>query len=179
MPHAGLRIIREDDDVGGRRLMRPATFDEFFEQQSDALFRRMWLITRNRQEAEEVMQDAFLSVFERWERVSTMEDPTGYLYRTAFNAWKKRLRRASRAVRLAVSPATERDDIEAVEARSIVGSALEALTPRQRAALVLTELLGYSSDEAGAILGIRAVTARVLASQARAAMRDHVGAIDG
>jgi RNA polymerase sigma factor (sigma-70 family) len=174
MSRPALRLLRERP---ASVVTSPPTFEEFFEEHSDTLFRRMWLVTRDRQEAEELTQDAFLSVLERWERVSEMEDPVGYLYRTAFNSWKKRLRRASRSVRLAVDPRYERDPFEAAEARSIVGEALARLTRRQRAALVLTELLGYSSEEAGSILGIRPVTARVLASQARAAMRDQVGAI--
>ena len=37
--------------------------------------------------------------------------------------------------------------------------------------LVLTELIGYGSEEAGRLLGVKGVTARVLASQARAALR--------
>jgi DNA-directed RNA polymerase specialized sigma24 family protein len=36
---------------------------------------------------------------------------------------------------------------------------------------VLTEIIGYDSAQAGSILGIRATTVRVLASQGRAAMR--------
>lgn len=147
------------------------TFAEFFDEESGTLFRRMWLVTRDRQEAEEVMQDAFLAVFERWDRVAQMDDPTGYLYRTAFNLWRRRMRRAARAVRAVLDVRVPGDDFEAAEARTVIGSELARLAPRQRAALVLTELLGYSSDEAGSILGIRAVTARVLASQARAALR--------
>jgi DNA-directed RNA polymerase specialized sigma24 family protein len=49
---------------------------------------------------------------------------------------------------------------------------LAALTPRQRAAVVVTELLGYSTEEAGAILSIRPGTVRMLISQARAALQE-------
>ncbi len=49
---------------------------------------------------------------------------------------------------------------------------LAALTPRQRAAVVVTELLGYSSEEAGTILGIRPGTVRTLTAQARAALQE-------
>ena len=50
------------------------------------MFRRLCPVTGNRHEAEEVMQDAFLNVFERWDRVRQMDDPTGYL-RIAFNVF--------------------------------------------------------------------------------------------
>jgi RNA polymerase sigma factor (sigma-70 family) len=152
-------------------------FDDFFARQSEDLFRRLWLVTRNRSEAEEVMQDAFLALYERWDRMAAVEDPKAYLYRTAFNTWNKRSRRAARVVRAAIAP-PRGDDVDAAEARTVVGEALARLSPRQRAAVVLTELLGFSSEDAGAILGIRAVTARVLTSQARSAMRSYLGGPD-
>jgi DNA-directed RNA polymerase specialized sigma24 family protein len=49
------------------------------------------------------------------------------------------------------------------------------LTPHQRAAVVLTSILDYSSEEAGRILGLKDSTVRVLAGKARAAMKPKVG----
>jgi RNA polymerase sigma factor (sigma-70 family) len=109
--------------------------------------------------------------------MGAVDDSKAYLYRTAFNAWNKRSRRAARAVRGTLAP-PRRDDVDAADARTVIGDALERLSPRQRAAIVLTELLGFSSEDAGSILGIRAVTARVLTSQARAAMRAYLGGAD-
>jgi DNA-directed RNA polymerase specialized sigma24 family protein len=34
--------------------------------QQEGLFRAMWLVTRNRHEAEEIVQDAFVRLLERW-----------------------------------------------------------------------------------------------------------------
>jgi RNA polymerase sigma-70 factor (ECF subfamily) len=176
MPQHRLKLITEH---GERRGGATVSFDEFFEAESEPLFRRLWLVTRSQHEAEEVMQDAFLRLLERWDRVEEIDDPAAYLYRIAFNAWNKRARRAARALRTALAPPGPADDVDAADARTLVGEALARLTARQRAAVVLTELLGFTSEEAGEILGIRAVTARVLTSQARAAMRAHLGAIDG
>jgi RNA polymerase sigma-70 factor (ECF subfamily) len=147
------------------------SFEEFFEAESRVLFRRLCLVTGNRHEAEEVMQDAFLIVFERWERVQVMDDPIGYLYRTAFNVFKKRSRRAALALRRTLGLAQSVDEFAAADTRSVIADALSMLTPRQRAAIVLTDLLGYSSATASQVLGVRPVTIRVLASQGRAAMR--------
>ena len=55
------------------------SFEAFYDAESRTLFRRLWLVTGNRAEAEELMQDAFLKVWERWEQVGAMEDPVGYL----------------------------------------------------------------------------------------------------
>ena len=171
MSQRPLRIVRSPEPAAAE-AGPPRSFDAFFALESETLFRRMWLVTRDKHEAEEVVQDAFLSVFERWDRVSNLPDPTGYLYRTAFNAWKKRLRRHVLSRKRSTPEPAEGDPFAAADARLVVDQALDQLTPRQRAAIVLTELLGHSSEEAGEVMGVRPVTARVLASQARGAMRE-------
>ena len=105
-----------------------------------------------------------------------MEEPVGYLHRTAMNLFRKRYRRAMLAIRKTVTDELRRDEFAMVEDRSIVASAMVELTPRQRAALVLTELIGFRSDEAGQMLNVSAGTVRALASQGRAAMKRHMEA---
>jgi len=48
---------------------------------------------------------------------------------------------------------------------------MRGLAPRQRAAIVLTELLGYRSAEAAELLGVKPTTVRNLAAQARCALK--------
>ena len=156
-------------------LRSASTFEEFFEQHRHRLFGAMCLVTGNRAEAEEITQDAFLKVWERWDRVSGLESPEAYLFTTAMNVFRNRLRRATLAARRALSIASEGDDLAAVEDRDEVVRALRPLTPRQRAAIVLTDYLEYSSEEAAHILGIRPSTVRALATQARAGARSAQG----
>lgn len=150
-------------------------FEDFITGTSDRLFRALFLITGSRYEAEEVMQDAFLALWERWDRLSGLDDPTGYLYRTAMNTWRKRLRRASLAVRRTIGVTPSDDPFAAIEDRDIVFRALKDLHPNQRAALVVTALLGYPSEEAGTILHMSAATVRMHASRGRAAMQGSIG----
>ena len=147
------------------------SFELFFGREAQMLFRRLCAVTGNAAEAEEIMQDAFLALWERWERVSRMEDPTGYLYRTAMNVFRKRSRRAALAIRKTLSLAPDPAPFSEIDEQQDVLAALASLTPRQRAAVVLTDVLGYSSEEAGHALGVNAGTVRGLASRARAAMR--------
>jgi RNA polymerase sigma-70 factor, ECF subfamily len=149
---------------------RSAGFETFFEQQHERLFRALWLLTRNRQEAEEVMQDAFLRLWERWDWVAAGSDPVGYLYRTAMNVWRSRLRRAAVAARKVIHHIQDDDQMVGVEERDAVVRALAPLPPRQRAAVVLMDVLDLSSERASEVLGIRPVTVRVLAARARAAL---------
>lgn len=147
------------------------SFVTFYDAESRMLFRRMWIVTGNRAEAEELMQDAFLKVWERWEKVDAMDDPVGYLYRTAMNLFRKRYRRAALSVRRSIGLAPSRDDFADADDRESVRQVLSTLPPRQRAALVLTELLGFSPTDAGRALGVRASTIRSLSHQGRESFR--------
>ncbi len=150
-------------------------FEDFFEDHHTALFRAMWLVTRNRHEAEEVMQDAFLRMWERWDHVGSLADPVGYLYRTAMNVFRSRARRVKAAIRLVVGQLPPDDELAKVEEREDIVRALAPLTARQRAALVLTALLGLTSQQAAEALQIKASTVRVLVARARAALRKELG----
>ena len=150
-------------------------FEDLVEAESPGLFGALCLIARDRFEAEDVMQEAFLKVWERWDRVRVMEDPTGYLYRTALNLYRQRLRRASLALRRAIRLAPSRDELAEVESRDAVVRALAELTPRQRMGVVLVDLLDHSSEEAARVMGIEAATVRVLVSQGRAALKRNAG----
>ena len=170
---AGSPVSKLED----RRDKRPheePTFEAFFERQQGDLFGALWLITRNRHEAEEIAQDAFLRLWERWDRVAMMDDPEGYLYRTAMNVFRSRARRASLALRRVARASPVDDAVAAVESREMLVHALASLTPRERAAVVLTDVLGYSSEEAGRWLHIKPVTVRVLASRGRGRLRQEV-----
>jgi RNA polymerase sigma factor (sigma-70 family) len=147
------------------------SFETFYDAESRTLFRRLWLVTGNRADAEELMQEAFLRVWERWEQVGAMDDPLGYLYRTAMNLFRKRYRRALLAIRRSIGLAPSRDDFADADDRETVRRVLSALPPRQRAALVLTEMLGLSPNEAGRALGVQASTVRSLSHQGRESFR--------
>jgi len=97
------------------------TFESFFAATNPRLFTALWLVTGDRYEAEEIAQDAFLRVFERWERVGTLENPESYVFRTAMNVFRNRYRRAALALRRSLSLAPEAsDELAAVEDRDEV-----------------------------------------------------------
>ncbi len=104
------------------------SFETFYDAESRTLFRHLWLVTGNRAEAEEIMQDAFLKVWERWEKVGAMDDPVGYLYRTAMNLFRKRYRRAALAIRRSIGLAPSRDEFADADDREAVRRVLSTLT---------------------------------------------------
>jgi RNA polymerase sigma-70 factor (ECF subfamily) len=116
--------------------------------------------------------------FERWSRVGLMESPIGYVYRTALNLHRKRLRHLRVLARRLFAPAPVDDPAGAVESRLEVQRALRALSTEQREAMVLVEWVGLDAEEAGQVLGIQAVSVRGRLHRARAALREHLGGSD-
>ena len=172
-----LPVLRETEVVGTDVAEEPRSFEDFFRAEHARLFGALCLVTGNRNEAEEIMQDAFLRLWERWERVSGLDDPSAYLFRTAMNVFRNRYRRASLGVRRTFSLAPSEDAFATIEDRDVVVRALRGLSPDQRAAVVLTGYVGLTSEEAGKMLGMRAGTVRTLATRARAAIREKAGEI--
>ncbi|HXJ64905.1 MAG TPA: SigE family RNA polymerase sigma factor [Actinomycetota bacterium] len=162
----------------GASASPPVSFVEFFEAWRQPLFRAVYLMTGNREEAEEIVQEAFVRVLERWDRVAAMERPEGYLFRAAMNLHRNRRRSLLRAPRRA-SEGASADEFTRADERDAVARALAALPPRQRAAVVLTELFDFSAEETGGMLGIRAGTVRAHVHQARRTLRDALGDRDG
>jgi len=155
-----------------------ARFDTFFEEEHERLFKALYFVTGDRHDAEDLMQDAFLRLWERWDDIGRIEDPTGYLFRVALNGFRMRRRRAAMTLRKVIPVKEQRDAFADAEMRADVRALLAGLTSRQRAALLLVDLLGYPSEQAGSILGVRASTVRALATQGRRALRATEGARD-
>jgi RNA polymerase sigma-70 factor (ECF subfamily) len=153
----------------------PPDFTAFFADEHRALFKALYFVTGNRADAQELMQDAFLKLWEQWETIDQIDDPTAYLFRVALNGYRMRARSARRAARRVVDVASSYDPFDEVHVREDVRRMLRSLTPRQRAALVLLDLYGYGSEDAAEIMRIRPSTVRALATQGRAVLRNAGG----
>ncbi len=152
-------------------------FRAFFEHERVRLVRATLLLTGNVAEAEDLAQEALARVLERWDRVSEMESPEGYLYRTALNLNRKRLRRMTIAARRALA-VSDHDALAAAEDRVDVLRAVASLPRQQREAIVLVVWLGYGTEEAGTLLGIEPGSVRGRLHRARQALRRQLGGRD-
>jgi RNA polymerase sigma-70 factor, ECF subfamily len=148
-----------------------AGFDAFVEEEHQRLFKALYFITGRREDAEDLAQEAFLKLWERWDRIETIDDPTAYLFRVALNGFRMRRRRAVVELRNLLPSSPEHDEFMDAEIRTDVRRLLLGLTPRQRAALLLVDLLGYPSKHAARVLGVRPSTVRNLVSQGRRHLR--------
>lgn len=152
----------------------PLRFEEFFGVEHARLFGALCFVTGDRHEAEEIMQDAFLRLWERWDD-GRIADPSAYLFRTAMNVFRNRYRRSVLGLRRTLNIVPSDDAFANVDDRDLLVRSLRELTPDQRAAVLLTGYVGLSSEEAARMLGMRASTVRTLATRGRAAIREKAG----
>jgi DNA-directed RNA polymerase specialized sigma24 family protein len=88
------------------------------------------------------------------------------------NAFRTSYGRALLAAKRTMRLVPADDEIARIEGRDAAVRALASLSPRQRAAVVLTDLLGFGSEEAARMLGIRASTVRMHTSRAHALLKE-------
>jgi RNA polymerase sigma-70 factor (ECF subfamily) len=146
-------------------------FEEFFQAEHVRLARALYLLTGSAAEAEELTQEAMVRVYERWDRVRQMDSPQGYLFRTALNLHRSRLRWVANRARHILQPTASPDPAEVVQSRDILSRALASLPTGQREAVVLVEWLGMDQEEAAAALGIKPGSVRARLSRAKADLR--------
>jgi RNA polymerase sigma-70 factor (sigma-E family) len=130
-------------------------FDTFVRQRGDQLLRYAHLLTADRGEAEDVLQEALLRVARQWSK--PLEAPEAYVRVAILNAVRDGARRRH-LVPVPSEPSAEPDtrnggDLsDALAARSRLEALLGALPPRQRATVVLRVIEGWTEAETAAAL---------------------------
>ena len=144
-------------------------FEQFFLANSRSLVCQAYALTGNLQEAQDLAQDALTQAWRHWAELRSYADPAAWtrrvLYRLAVSRWR-RLRlaqRYERSVALADVPAPEVTHVE-------VAKAISRLPAGQRRTLVLHDVVGLTTDEIAAELGVPAGTARGWLHRARHAV---------
>jgi RNA polymerase sigma factor (sigma-70 family) len=140
-------------------------FDEFYRNSWKQTVRVAALLTQDRSVAEEIAQEAFVAVFDRW---SQLREPEGYLYRCVSNAGKMYHRRVGterRKLPLLDPPPFASVDFD--ELADVVAT----LPFRQRAVIVLRYHARLSESEIADALGCRPGTVKSLASRALRRMK--------
>ena len=160
----------DEASVGGE-----LAFEEFFGTEYRPVVRALVLVTGDASMAEELAQEAFARAFERWGRVGKMASAAGYVYRTALNLNRSRMRRVTIGLRRIRDQRPEiPDPSQAHEVREM----LRSLPQAQREALMLVDWLDYSAEEAARILGVRPASVRGRLHRARRALRERYGGDD-
>jgi RNA polymerase sigma factor (sigma-70 family) len=148
------------DDEGRRRL--EMAYREF----GDDAWRAIHAYAGGRSEvADDAVAEAFAQAGRRLDEIRSLRP---WVFRAAFRLAAAELVRVRRSVSIeGLETATPAD----ADGREILGH-LDRLSPRQRRAFVLRDVLGYSTREAADLLGSSEVSVRVHLHAARRRLRD-------
>ncbi|GLY00781.1 MULTISPECIES: sigma-70 family RNA polymerase sigma factor [Actinoplanes] len=126
----------------------PPSFDELYAAHYAGLIVQFYAYFGDRQEAQDVVQEAFCRALARWRTVSTYEDPVAWVRKVAWNLAVSRWRRARTALGFVRRQRLEepRTDGPGPDRVSLV-AALGTLPPKQRRALVLHYLGDFTVAE--------------------------------
>ena len=139
---------------------------------SDRLFRLALRITMNRAEAEDVVQDTLLKVWERrdeWEQINNLES---FAIATCRNRALDIVKRAGRKTEnldemAHFSTQTPQEQLEASEQISLVRKLMDELPEVQRTIMLLRDIEGKTYQEIAEALGISETQVKVYLHRAR------------
>ena len=149
-------------------------FSAYVAIQRPALMRFATVLTARTWLADDLVSDVLGRAFERWDRISQMDEPNAYVRRMIVNdylSWHRRIARTTPQAEVdvktpdiasAADQHAERDDMM----RRIAG-----LPRKQRAALVLRYYVGLSDADIAVHLGCRQTTVRSQISRALSSLR--------
>ena len=184
----------EADLLEGLRAGDAAAYRRFVDENSASVYSLALKLLGDEQEAEDVLQETFLSAFRAIDRFEGRSKLSTWLYRIAYNASLMHLRKRERmttfsldqpygdeeqarpvAGDLLVDWSTLPDDrLLTAEARQEMDRAIAQLPQSLRAAFILRDIQGLSGAETAEILGISVQAVKNRLHRARLSLRDRL-----
>jgi RNA polymerase sigma-70 factor, ECF subfamily len=175
-------VAREDEHllVAAAKSGDTSAFEELVNRYERKIFRLTMNITRNREDAEDAMQDAFMKAYSHLDRFQEESRFYTWLVRIAANEALMRLRKRRPNQVSLDEPVESEDDFlpqqiedwgpspeqryAQTEMRDILRDVIEDLTPDFRVVFVLRDVEGLSTEETAEAVGISeaAVKSRLL-----------------
>ncbi len=170
-----------------------AAFQQLFDTYSDKIYRLAFGLLQNEAEAEGVVQDSFLRLFEYLDRFEGRSKLETWLYRVAYNVSMDRLRKRRPLLSLD-SEMNENDEpipvptilmdwrnvpelcLAEAEICVELDKAIAMLSEKLRAAFILYEVEGLSIKDSAEVLGISASATKVRLHRARLTLRECLAA---
>jgi RNA polymerase sigma-70 factor (ECF subfamily) len=160
-----------------------AAFERLIEEYADRIYNVALRITGNPADAEDSMQEAFLSAYRAWSAFRGQSSPSTWLYRIAVNEALMRVR-ARRPVEYLTELTYESEIVDwssdllesaqRAERHEQLLQGIGLLEPDYRAALVLRDIDGLSTSEAAEALEITEQALKSRLHRARALLRQYL-----
>jgi RNA polymerase sigma-70 factor (ECF subfamily) len=149
-------------------------FLELYERTARRLRAYLRRLTGDAGLADDLLQEAYLRLLQYARLGASEGERVAFLYRAATNLvydhWRRKRREGAGLRALPWGP----HQTVPVTLGADMTAVFERLSPRDRAILWLTHVEGWSHAEVARILGLNALSVRVLAFRARAALARHI-----
>ena len=161
------------------------TFTEIVEQYSDLAYSVAFRMLRNAEDAEDAVQEAYISAYKALPHFKGQSKLSTWLYRIVVNACLMKIRKdksrskyiSEKAFDDAIVYDWKNDPEEAAvnsELRSSLEGGLDLLSPDLRAAVVLRDIQGLSTEEAADALHLSIASLKSRLHRARILLRKHL-----
>jgi RNA polymerase sigma-70 factor (sigma-E family) len=170
-----LNSSHSDERLAGAAWTAEAYFTELYTLHYRRLVRAAWLLVRDVPTAEEVVQDAFVSMNDAWQRLRDAENALAYMRQVVVNRSRSVLRHQMVVEKYLEDaprdmPSAEHGALVSLQ-RDAVVTALQRLTARQREAIVLRYYADLSETEIAETMGISRGAVNSHTSRGMAALR--------
>lgn len=168
----------------------PVAFRELLGRHQPTLLRLAQRLVRNDNDAQEILQEVFITT---WQKLGGFQDRSqvgSWLYRVTVNASLMHLRTSRRRLSAAAfdsdepsadasalsegRPSRPDQQLESLEERQVLQDGIERLPPPLRSVLILRTVHGCSTRETGRMLGLTDVAVKTRLFRARRLLREHV-----
>ena len=159
--------------------MNTEQFNQCVEQYADRLFRFAFSSLRNREQAEDVVQESFARVWEKHKTVDFAKAKS-YLFTIAHHAMVDEVRHSQHFADIKDCQPDELKSAPATcpDVNDILHKTLATLPEMQRNALLLRDYEGYSYQEIGDITGMSEAQVKVNIFRARTTLKNKLKSID-
>lgn len=170
----------EDDRVLVNRFLDGdrRAFDELMSAHEDRVFSICLRVMRNREAAFDALQETFITVFRKAHMYSGKSAFSTWLYRVAMNTCYDQLRKSKRRATEALpeyhdpSDPGAQDSFVGAELRPELHAALDQIPREFAAAVVLSDIEGFSVADAAEILGVAQGTVKSRVFRGRRMLAD-------
>jgi RNA polymerase sigma-70 factor, ECF subfamily len=156
------------------RVITPEEFDAFYTASFSRLVGQLHVMTGDRQEAQDVVQEAFIRAWDRRADFQLANAPEAWIRTVAWRLAVSRLRRLRRGLELLHRHHADRTVDPPSDEHTLVVDALRRIPEAQRRAVVLHHLCDLSVDQVAAETGATVATVKARLVRGRAALARHL-----
>ncbi|SHL67097.1 RNA polymerase sigma-70 factor, ECF subfamily [Chitinophaga jiangningensis] len=153
-----------------------AAFKALYEKYHHALYRKTFQLLHSASETEDIIQEAFITLWEKRHDIDTARPLGPWLFTVTFNRavnhLKKQLREKSKAAGL--QPMPDHDFLEVEKQWELLEAAVSQLSPQKRRVFQLCKMEGRTYEEASQLMGISRYTVKEYLGEVMHNLREYV-----